>query len=94
MCSDPTHHHPEPAVVQGHASRIEPRHVRFDPTERMLRFPILRRLREKVLVFDGAMGTMIQAANLTADDFHGKDGCNEILVATRPELIRSIHAAY
>jgi 5-methyltetrahydrofolate--homocysteine methyltransferase len=50
----------------------------------------------RILVLDGAMGTMIQAAGLTADDFGGAslDGCNEHLNLTRPDVIRSIHAAY
>src|SRR5258706_12764849 len=53
-------------------------------------------LRERILVLDGAMGTMIQAAALTADDFGGAslDGCNEHLNLTRPDVIKGIHAAY
>ncbi|MEQ1632140.1 MAG: methionine synthase, partial [Planctomycetota bacterium] len=66
----------------------------FDPFERQDRFPILRTLRDRVLVFDGGMGTMIQRATLTLDDFHGKEGCNEILVRTRPDVIEDIHSAY
>ena len=60
----------------------------------------MSRLREavtqRILVLDGAMGTMIQAANLEAEDFGGAryEGCNEHLNLTRPDLIRSIHAAY
>lgn len=55
-----------------------------------------QQLDRKILIIDGAMGTMIQQANLTAEDFGGDelDGCNEILCATRPELIRSIHEQY
>ena len=67
---------------------------RFDPRERLEQFPILRVLRERVLVFDGAMGTQIQSANLTLDDFAGQEGCNEILVETRPEVIAAIHERY
>ena len=67
---------------------------RFDPFARQEQFPILRELRERVLVFDGAMGTMIQAANLELEDFANLEGCNEILVETRPEVIESIHSAY
>ena len=44
-----------------------------------------------MLVFDGAMGTSIQARDLSADDFDGLDGCNEVLVRTRPDVIREIH---
>ena len=61
------------------------------------RLALLRRaLETRILVLDGAMGTMIQAANLSADDFGGAalEGCNENLNLTRPDVIRSIHAAY
>lgn len=53
-------------------------------------------LKTRILVMDGAMGTMLQARNLTADDFGGPEleGCNENLVITRPDVIRDIHEAY
>jgi 5-methyltetrahydrofolate--homocysteine methyltransferase len=53
-------------------------------------------LRERILVLDGAMGTMIQQANLTAADFGGPalEGCNENLVLTRPDVITDIHRKY
>ena len=53
-------------------------------------------LARKILVLDGAMGTMIQAAGLGAADFGGEryEGCNEHLNVTRPDVIRDIHAAY
>jgi 5-methyltetrahydrofolate--homocysteine methyltransferase len=51
-------------------------------------------LKERVLIFDGAMGTSIQDRNLTPEDFGGKDGCNEYLVLTRPQIIREIHASF
>ena len=51
-------------------------------------------IRSRVVVADGAMGTMIQDAAPTLDDFQGHEGCNEILNVTRPELISSIHAQY
>jgi 5-methyltetrahydrofolate--homocysteine methyltransferase len=53
-------------------------------------------LGERILVLDGAMGTMIQAAGLRAEDFGGAryEGCNEHLNLTRPDVIRGIHAAY
>ncbi len=53
-----------------------------------------QRLRERVLIFDGAMGTSIQDRSLTLDDFGGKEGCNEYLVLTRPQVIREIHASF
>ncbi len=53
-------------------------------------------LRERVLVLDGAMGTLLQNQNLKAADFGGPEyeGCNEHLVLTRPDVIESIHADY
>ena len=54
----------------------------------------LAALRERVLVFDGAMGTMLQAAGLSLDDYQGKEGCSEILCVTRPDVVQGIHAAY
>src|ERR1700732_3333061 len=51
---------------------------------------------ERILVLDGAMGTMLQQANLTAQDFGGAnlEGCNENLVITRPDVVSSIHRKY
>ncbi|MHB8079769.1 MAG: methionine synthase [Candidatus Krumholzibacteriia bacterium] len=53
-------------------------------------------LAERILVLDGAMGTALQAAGLGPDDFGGPEleGCNELLVATRPDVVRGVHAAY
>ena len=53
-------------------------------------------LNDRILVLDGAMGTMIQQRNLTAADFGGPalEGCNEYLVLTRPDVIRDIHRQY
>ena len=53
-------------------------------------------LEEKILVVDGAMGTAIQALDLSADAFGGPDldGCNEVLVASRPDVITDIHRRY
>jgi 5-methyltetrahydrofolate--homocysteine methyltransferase len=51
-------------------------------------------LKQKVLIFDGAMGTSIHELNLSLDDYHGLENCNEILVDTRPDAIASIHAGF
>jgi 5-methyltetrahydrofolate--homocysteine methyltransferase len=53
-------------------------------------------LRERILVLDGAMGTMLQQVNLTAADFGGPhlEGCNENLVITRPDVVLGIHRKY
>ncbi len=56
----------------------------------------LQAVSERVVVFDGAMGTNLQLAGLTADDFGGPDleGCNELLVVTRPETIDRVHRSF
>src|SRR3954453_7917093 len=53
-------------------------------------------LATRVLVLDGAMGTMLQQRQLTAADFGGAalEGCNENLVLTRPDVIADVHRAY
>lgn len=62
----------------------------------MIKPALEEQLKHKILVLDGAMGTMIQQRNLTAEDFGGEelDGCNEMLVLTRPDVIRDIHEGY
>jgi 5-methyltetrahydrofolate--homocysteine methyltransferase len=54
----------------------------------------LSELKQRVLVYDGAMGTNVQKHNLTLEDFWGKEGCNELLVLSRPDVIRSVHASF
>ena len=60
-------------------------------------------LENKILVLDGAMGTMIQSFNLTEMDFRGEDfvnhtldlkGCNDLLSVTHPQIIEEIHDQY
>src|ERR1035441_1700679 len=53
-------------------------------------------LAQRVLVLDGAMGTMLQQRQLAAEDFGGAalEGCNENLVRTRPDVVLGIHRAY
>src|SRR5215212_3231589 len=51
-------------------------------------------LHERVLVADGAMGTMLQAAEPSMEDFEGHEGCNEIHNVTRPDIVRGVHEAY
>src|SRR5947199_7886180 len=55
---------------------------------------LLNALRERVVVADGAMGTMLQAHDLSLDDFEGHEGCNEVLNDTRPDVVRDVHDAY
>ncbi|MGO1338023.1 MAG: homocysteine S-methyltransferase family protein, partial [Cellulosimicrobium funkei] len=51
-------------------------------------------LRTRVVVADGAMGTMIQAQDPTLEDYEGLEGCNEILNVSRPDIIAAVHDAY
>ncbi|AEW97519.1 MULTISPECIES: methionine synthase [Streptomycetaceae] len=51
-------------------------------------------LATRVVVADGAMGTMLQAQDPTLDDFQGYEGCNEVLNVTRPDIVRSVHEEY
>jgi len=64
------------------------------PSERIA--ALLAELDRRILVLDGAMGTLIQSQSLKAADFGGAqyEGCNEHLVLTRPELIEQMHADY
>ena len=52
--------------------------------------------RQRVLIYDGATGTNLQLRDLSADDFGGPsmEGCNEILVATRPDVIADLHRSF
>jgi 5-methyltetrahydrofolate--homocysteine methyltransferase len=51
-------------------------------------------LSERVVIADGAMGTMLQRYDLTLEDFEQLEGCNEVLNVTRPDIVRAIHDAY
>jgi methionine synthase I (cobalamin-dependent) len=58
--------------------------------------PYLAALAKRALIFDGATGTNLQLENLTAADFGGDDleGCNELLVLTRPDAIERLHRSF
>jgi len=49
---------------------------------------------KRVIIADGAMGTMLQEANPSLEDFEGHEGCNEILNVSKPELVKSVHRKY
>jgi len=51
-------------------------------------------MQERVIIADGAMGTMLQEANPTLEDFEGYEGCNEILNVSKPDLVKSVHRKY
>src|SRR5246500_1979536 len=54
----------------------------------------LQTVKERVVIYDGAMGTSVQARNPSVDDFWGREGCNELLVLSRPDIIKDIHASF
>src|SRR6266852_4978467 len=54
----------------------------------------LQLVKERVVIYDGAMGTNIQKRNPTLDDYWGKENCSEVLVLSRPDIIRDIHADF
>jgi len=56
----------------------------------------LETIKERIVVFDGAMGTNLQVQNLTLDDFGGLrfEGCNENLLVTRPDAVENVHVAF
>ncbi len=59
-----------------------------------MRSPFLDALERRVLVLDGAMGTMIQSLGLPLADYRGLENCSEILNLTRPDAIEAIHGRY
>lgn len=68
----------------------------YNKEARAKKFPYLKALLERPLVFDGAMGTELQKRDLTPEDYGGEAyfGCPEVLNRTRPEVVREIHLAY
>src|SRR5271170_5345309 len=54
----------------------------------------LQTVKDRVVIYDGAMGTNIQKRNPTLDDYWGKENCSEVLVLSRPDIIRDIHADF
>jgi 5-methyltetrahydrofolate--homocysteine methyltransferase len=64
--------------------------VSIDPTNS----PFLSALADRVLIGDGAMGTMLQSADLSLADFNDLEGCNEILNVTRPDVVAMVHGEY
>src|SRR5437588_1705280 len=55
---------------------------------------VLQTVEDSVVIYDGAMGTNIQFRSPQVDDFWGKEGCNELLVLSRPGIIKDIHASF
>jgi 5-methyltetrahydrofolate--homocysteine methyltransferase len=51
-------------------------------------------LNERIVVFDGAMGSLLMSKNLSKDDYRGKDGCHDYLVLTAPHIVKAVHRDY
>lgn len=65
------------------------------PPSRSARVTALREaFSSRVVVADGATGTMLQSLEPSLEDFDGLEGCNEVLSVTRPDLVESVHEAY
>jgi 5-methyltetrahydrofolate--homocysteine methyltransferase len=55
---------------------------------------LMTALDERVVIADGAMGTMLQDRKPSLEDFEGHEGCNEVLNRTRPDIVKEVHDAY
>ncbi|HEU5418045.1 MAG TPA: methionine synthase [Streptosporangiaceae bacterium] len=67
---------------------------RQQQTPKTARSSLRAALAERVVIADGAMGSMLQGCPVTLEDFEGLEGCNEILNVTRPDVVTGIHEAY
>jgi 5-methyltetrahydrofolate--homocysteine methyltransferase len=83
---------PKNAVTHDSHPAIAAPDPRF--TRPMESHPFLDVLKERVMVFDGAMGTQIHEVNLSLADYENQENFNEVLNLTRPEVIEKIHADY
>ena len=63
-------------------------------SKKLINGELRRALATRTVIADGAMGTMLQEADPSLEDFQNYEGCNEILNVTRPDLVRSVHDAY
>ena len=54
----------------------------------------LQTVKERVVIYDGAMGTSIHLHNPSLDDYWGKENCSEVLTLSRPDIVREIHASF
>ena len=56
--------------------------------------PLRLAMQARTVIADGAMGTMLQEANPSLEDFQGLEGCNEILNISRPDIVKAVHREY
>ncbi|ATL26478.1 methionine synthase [Streptomyces formicae] len=88
MASSPTPSSQSAQAVQAAGT------VDFPPESRARVEAFREALATRVVVADGAMGTMLQAQDPTLEDFQNLEGCNEVLNITRPDIVRSVHEEY
>jgi 5-methyltetrahydrofolate--homocysteine methyltransferase len=86
MAALPTPHDSDPTPTAGSPSAAASGNPRADA--------LREALASRVVVADGAMGTMLQAQDPSMEDFQQLEGCNEVLNVTRPDIVRSVHEAY
>ena len=65
--------------------------INLSVTQQQQKLSLKNHLKQQVLLLDGAMGTQVQTFNPTNEDFEGKEGCNDFLSITRPDIIETIH---
>src|SRR5262249_12240162 len=85
--SQPPSSRPSPLKGEGDHQTVSRKYTMARPL-------FLDQLKKKVLIFDGAMGTNLQTYNLTKEDFGGKEGLNDYLVITKPQVVREIHEGF
>ncbi|MFJ2772377.1 methionine synthase [Streptomyces sp. NPDC087300] len=91
MASSPT---PSSQSAQSAPSAQPAQSTAFPPESRARVEAFREALATRVVVADGAMGTMLQAQDPTLEDFQNLEGCNEVLNITRPDIVRSVHEEY
>jgi 5-methyltetrahydrofolate--homocysteine methyltransferase len=94
ICDERCPHHRVQLDGQGWGTPAD--HLGYRRDERAERFGYLGALRDRVLVYDGGMGTQLFTWDLNADDYGGEEtnGCPEWLLRTRPEIVPEIHSRY
>jgi len=96
ICSAQCPHHRRPVPAGMGWGDAPADHLGYRRADRAEKFNYLGQLRDRVLVYDGGMGTELFKHDLTTEDYGGEDtnGCPEWLLKTKPEIIPAIHRAY
>ena len=90
-------------IINRIIEEIENKDIQNNKTEIDMSLPLYEVAKQRILVLDGAMGTMIQRYNLTESDYRGSRfadhdcdlrGCNDLLCLTKPDVVSEIHRKY